>query len=67
MPARTWVAMAVAFAGIVVMFAGALDAGQLAGNLLALGVSVCFAAQLTVLRKFHATVDMLPQVMIAGL
>jgi drug/metabolite transporter (DMT)-like permease len=28
---------------------------------------VCFAAQLTVLRKFHATVDMLPMVMIAGL
>ncbi len=44
-----------------------MDAGQLTGNLLALGVSVCFAAQLTVLRKFHATVDMLPMVMIAGL
>jgi drug/metabolite transporter (DMT)-like permease len=65
--ARTWVAMAIAFAGIVVMFGGTADAGQLAGNLLALGVSVCFAAQLTVLRKFHATVDMLPMVMIAGL
>lgn len=66
-PARTWIAMAIAFAGIVVMFGGTADAGQLAGNLLALGVSVCFAAQLTVLRKFHATVDMLPMVMIAGL
>ena len=66
-PARTWIAMAIAFAGIVVMFGGAVDAGQLVGNLLALGVSVCFAAQLTVLRKFHATVDMLPMVMIAGL
>ena len=44
-----------------------MDAGQLVGNLLALGVSVCFAGQLTVLRKFHATVDMLPTVMIAGL
>ncbi|MET0203642.1 MAG: DMT family transporter [Casimicrobiaceae bacterium] len=33
---------------------------------MALGVSFCFAAQLTLLRKFHATVDMLPQVMIAG-
>ncbi|MEP7183889.1 MAG: DMT family transporter, partial [Betaproteobacteria bacterium] len=52
--------------GIVVMFADSLDAGRLAGNLLALGVSFCFAAQVTVLRKFHATVDMLPQVMIAG-
>ena len=47
--------MAIAFAGIVVMFGGGIDAGQLTGNLLALGVSVCFAAQLTVLRKFHAT------------
>ena len=65
-PLRTWVAMAVASAGIVVMFADSVDAGRLAGNLLALGVSVCFAAQVTVLRKFHATVDMLPQVMVAG-
>lgn len=65
-PARTWVAMAVAFAGVVVMFADSLDGGRLAGNLLALGVSCCFAAQVTVLRRFHATVDMLPQVMIAG-
>jgi len=64
---RTWVAMAVAFAGIVVMFADSLDAGRLSGNLLALGVSCCFAAQVTVLRKYHAHVDMLPQVMIAGL
>jgi drug/metabolite transporter (DMT)-like permease len=66
-PRRTWVAMLVAFAGIVVMFAQAADAGRLTGNLLALGVSCCFAAQVTVLRKFHATVDMLPQVMIAGI
>jgi drug/metabolite transporter (DMT)-like permease len=66
-PARTWVAMAAASAGIAVMFADSVDAGRLAGNLLALGVSVCFAAQVTVLRKFHATVDMLPQVMVAGL
>ena len=65
-PARTWLAMGVACAGIVAMFAQSLDAGRLTGNLLALGVSVCFAAQLTVLRKFHATVDMLPQVLVAG-
>ena len=66
-PARTWIAMAVAFAGIVVMFADSLDAGRLTGNLLALGVSCCFAAQVIVLRRFHATVDMLPQVMVAGI
>ena len=66
-PRRTWIAMVVAFAGIVVMFAQSADAGRLTGNLLALGVSCCFAAQVTVLRRFHATVDMLPQVMIAGI
>jgi drug/metabolite transporter (DMT)-like permease len=66
-PSRTWLAMTVAFAGIVVMFADAVDSGRLLGNMLAFGVSVCFAAQVTMLRKFHATVDMLPQVMIAGL
>jgi drug/metabolite transporter (DMT)-like permease len=65
-PARTWFAMGAAFAGIVVMFADSLDAGRLAGNLLALGVSCCFAGQVTVLRLYHAKVDMLPQVMIAG-
>ena len=65
-PARTWLAMAVAFAGIVIMFADSLDGGRLSGNLLALGVSCCFAAQVTVLRRFHAEVDMLPQVLVAG-
>jgi len=65
--AHTWIAMAIAFSGIVLMVGGTLDGGQLAGNVMALCVSVCFAAQLTVLRKFHATVDMLPMVMIAGL
>jgi drug/metabolite transporter (DMT)-like permease len=66
-PPRTWLAMTAAFAGIVLMFAGSLDAGRLAGNLLALGVPCFFAAQVTMLRKFHATVDMLPQVLAAGL
>lgn len=64
---RTWLAMAFAFAGIVVMFADSLDAGRLAGNLLAIGVSVLFALEVTVLRKVRAHVDMLPTVMIAGL
>jgi drug/metabolite transporter (DMT)-like permease len=66
-PPRTWLAMSAAFGGIVVMFAQSLDAGRLTGNLLALGVPCCFAAQLTLLRKFHATVDMLPQVLVAGI
>jgi drug/metabolite transporter (DMT)-like permease len=65
-PLRTWLAMAAAFAGILVMFAGSIDAGRATGNLLALGVSCCFAAQITLLRRFHASVDMLPQVLAAG-
>jgi drug/metabolite transporter (DMT)-like permease len=65
-PARTWLAMGVAFAGIVVMFADSLDAGRLAGNLLALGVSCCFALNVTMLRRFRAHADMLPTVMLAG-
>jgi drug/metabolite transporter (DMT)-like permease len=48
------------------MFADSLDTGRLAGNLLAIGVSVLFALNVTVLRRAHATVDMLPTVMIAG-
>ena len=66
-PWRTWMAMAVAFCGIVLMFSDALDAGKASGNLLALGVSCCFALNLTMLRRFHAKVDMLPTVMLAGL
>jgi drug/metabolite transporter (DMT)-like permease len=65
-PLRTWIAMMVAFAGVVTMFSRTLHAGQLTGNLLALGVSCCFAAQIIVLRRFHASVDMLPQVLVAG-
>ena len=65
-PLRTWIGLAVAGVGIAVMFGGGMNSGRLSGNLMALGVSACFAAQLMVLRKFHATVDMLPQVMIAG-
>jgi drug/metabolite transporter (DMT)-like permease len=65
-PARTWIAMSVAFAGIVFMFADSLDAGRLAGNLLALGVSCCFALNVTMLRRFRAHADMLPTVMLAG-
>ena len=66
-PRRTWIAMAAALAGMVIMFAESLDAGRLSGNLLAVGVSVLFALNVTVLRKVHAHVDMLPTVMIAGL
>ena len=66
-PLRTWITMAIAFAGVMIMFSDALDAGRWTGNLLALGVSVCFALNLVTLRRFRASADMLPAVMIAGL
>lgn len=66
-PRRTWLAMGVAFAGIVAMFADSVELGRLSGNLLALGVSCCFALNVTMLRKFHAQIDMLPTVMLAGI
>jgi len=66
-PRRTWLAIAAALCGIVLMFADGLDAGRSLGNLLALGVPVAFALNLVVLRRMHATVDMIPAVMVAGL
>jgi drug/metabolite transporter (DMT)-like permease len=65
-PLRTWLAIAAALAGMVVMFSDAIDAGRFAGNLLAVGCSCLFALNVTVLRKVRAKVDMLPTVMLAG-
>jgi drug/metabolite transporter (DMT)-like permease len=66
-PTRTWAAIAVALAGITLMFVEGVDAGRSLGNLLALGVPTAFALNVIVLRRMHATVDMVPAVMIAGL
>lgn len=65
-PARTWAAIGIAVAGVAAMFLEGLDAGRTAGNLLALGVPVAFAVNVVMLRKHHATVDMVPAVMLAG-
>ncbi|MGH8675207.1 MAG: DMT family transporter [Burkholderiales bacterium] len=66
-PPRTWMAIGVALTGATLMFADGLDAGRTLGNLLALGVATVFALNLVVMRRMHATVDMVPAVMIAGL
>jgi drug/metabolite transporter (DMT)-like permease len=65
-PLRTWIAIGVALAGIAAMFLEGLDGGRTFGNLLALGVPTAFALNVTVLRRHHATVDMVPAVMLAG-
>lgn len=65
-PARTWVAIAVALAGVALMFVDGRGSGQLAGNLLALGVPVAFAFNVVVLRRYRANVDLVPSVLLAG-
>lgn len=66
-PARTLVAIGAALGGIVLIFAGGIDAGRSLGNLLALGVPTAFALNIVILRRMHASVDMVPAVLIAGL
>jgi DME family drug/metabolite transporter len=62
----TWLAMALALAGIGVMVGGSLVAGTIAGNLLALLAGVSFAGFNVLLRRGRAH-DMLPAVVVAGL
>jgi drug/metabolite transporter (DMT)-like permease len=66
-PGRTWLAMAAALGGIMLMFLDALERGGLAGNLIALVIPVAFACNVVILRKMHATVDMLPTLLLSGL
>jgi len=64
---RTWVSIAVALSGIILMFADGIDSGQSLGNFLALGVPTAFALNIIILRKAHTSVSMVPAVMLAGL
>lgn len=64
---RTWIALAVAAIGIVVMCWDSLDtATGLIGNLYALGLALCYAAHLVTIRAVGGKVDMVPSVLIAG-
>jgi len=64
---RTWAAMLAALGGITLMFAEGLASGEMAGNLLALGVPIAFGLNVSVLKRMHASVDMVPAVLIAGI
>jgi len=66
-PLRTWSAIALALAGISIMFSEGLDSGRSLGNFLALGVPIAFALMVVVLRRAHASVSMVPAVMLAGI
>ena len=64
---RTWLAMIAAIGGIVVMFFDALQGGGWAGNLIALCIPIGFVANVVILRKHRASIDMIPAVLLAGI
>lgn len=64
---RTWIAMIAALGGITMMFFDALSSGGWAGNLIALCIPLGFGANVVILRKHRAVVDMVPSVLLAGI
>lgn len=65
--AGTWAAIAAALAGIALMFSEGFGTGQLAGNLLALGVPVSFTINYIILRRAAASVDPTVSALLAAL
>lgn len=65
-PGWTWAAMAVAMAGIVVMFVESLSGEGWAGMLIALMVPVAYGVNIVVLRRMRSSVDMIPGILLAG-
>lgn len=65
--ARTWVAMAAAIGGIVMMFVESLGTGGADGTLIALAIPVAFGVNVVLNRRMHAEVDMVPTVFASGI
>jgi drug/metabolite transporter (DMT)-like permease len=68
-PARTWGAILVAGAGIAYMYAAQMEAGQLAGTLVALLVPFASGVNWTVTQRSHAqgrNVDLVPAVLVGA-
>jgi drug/metabolite transporter (DMT)-like permease len=66
---RTWLAIAVAFAGMVWMFAGSMSqagAAQLAGMAIAFGVPLAASVNVITLKKAGHGVDLIPAVLLGG-
>jgi drug/metabolite transporter (DMT)-like permease len=59
--------MIAAIGGITMMFFDALSGGGWAGNLIALCIPLGFGANVVILRKHRAAVDMMPSVLLAGI
>jgi drug/metabolite transporter (DMT)-like permease len=66
-PLRTWLAALAAMAGIMFMFGAAPKGGEYLGMVLALVIPVAWAMNAVALRKYSASVDLIPAIMIGGL
>jgi drug/metabolite transporter (DMT)-like permease len=69
-PARSWLAIVAASAGMAAMFGAGFEAGEprhLAGMALALTIPIAGAVNLVVLRKSAAHLDLMPAVMLGAL
>lgn len=65
-PARTWLAIVAAAAGIGVMFHDALGSGNLAGSLIALVVPVAAAVNTVAVKLGRGRVDLVPALLVGG-
>ena len=68
-PSRTWVALAVAGAGIAYMYGAQIQGGQIAGTLVALCVPIAGAVNWTVTQRSHAqghNIDLVPAVLVGA-
>lgn len=64
--AGNWLATLIAVIGVGVVFWDGVNAGNLIGNALAIGVALSFACQMVTLRRYRG-VDMVPAVAVGGL
>jgi drug/metabolite transporter (DMT)-like permease len=65
-PLRTWLAMMVAFGGMVLTFADGVSVGGLTGILIASVVPVAYGFNVIILRRMHVSVDMVPALLLGG-
>jgi len=66
LPGRTWLAIAVAFAGVVVVAAGSMGRPTLLGDVTAMIAALCYAWYFVEVRK-HPDLDTIPTVCLGGL
>ena len=64
---RTWLAMAVAMAGVALMFRDALGGGNLEGSLIALAVPIAAAVNTVAVKLGRGRVDLVPALLVGGL